>query len=141
MNRIARAARYAALLLLCLLAAPAGVRAQNLPNFVSPSLFAGFEPIEPDDTGLSPNFQYLVVNDGDQIHVIRLFDEIEVFHPDRMASRILGLGDMLTLIEKAEQSFDAAQKERAEEIMREGSFTLEDFLEQLAGVETKAGSR
>src|SRR3954466_15732395 len=61
-------------------------------------------------------------------------DEIEVFHPDRMASRILGMGDMLTLIEKAEQSFDDAQKERAEEIMREGTFTLEDFLDQLAQV-------
>src|SRR3954449_9814151 len=66
-------------------------------------------------------------------------DEIEVFHPDRMASRILGLGDMLTLIEKAEESFDTAQKERAEEIMREGTFTLEDFLDQLAQVK-KMGS-
>jgi signal recognition particle subunit SRP54 len=61
-------------------------------------------------------------------------EEIEVFHPDRMSSRILGLGDMLTLIERAEETFDTAQKERAEEIMREGSFTLEDFLDQLAQV-------
>src|SRR6185312_16604814 len=61
-------------------------------------------------------------------------DEIEVFHPDRMASRILGLGYMLTLIERAEDAFDTAQKERAEEILREGTFTLEDFLEQLAQV-------
>ncbi len=61
-------------------------------------------------------------------------DELEVFHPDRMAGRILGMGDMLTLIEKAEEAFDGAQKERAEEIMRDGTFTLEDFLDQLAQV-------
>ncbi len=61
-------------------------------------------------------------------------DEIEVFHPDRMASRILGMGDMLTLIERAEDAFDTEQKERAEEILREGTFTLEDFLDQLAQV-------
>jgi len=61
-------------------------------------------------------------------------DEFEVFHPDRMAGRILGMGDMLTLIEKAEQTFDDDQKQRAEEIMREGELTLEDFLEQLRQV-------
>ena len=61
-------------------------------------------------------------------------DEFEVFHPDRMASRILGMGDVLTLIEKAEQAFDDAQRERAEEMLREGSFTLEDFLETFAQV-------
>jgi signal recognition particle subunit SRP54 len=61
-------------------------------------------------------------------------DEFEVFHPDRMAGRILGMGDVLTLIEKAEQSFDEDQKARAEEILREGAFTLEDFLEQLRQV-------
>ncbi len=61
-------------------------------------------------------------------------DEFEVFHPDRMAGRILGMGDMLTLIEKAEQTFDEEQKARAEEIMREGDFTLEDFLDQLRQV-------
>ncbi len=55
-------------------------------------------------------------------------DEFEVFHPDRMASRILGMGDVLTLIEKAEAAFDTDQKDRAEEIMRDGTFTLEDFL-------------
>ncbi len=61
-------------------------------------------------------------------------DEFEVFHPDRMAGRILGMGDMLTLIEKAEQTFDEDQKQRAEEILREGEFTLEDFLDQLRQV-------
>jgi signal recognition particle subunit SRP54 len=66
-------------------------------------------------------------------------DEFEAFHPDRMASRILGMGDMLTLIEKAEGAFDDAQKQRAEEILREGTFTLEDFLEQMQQVK-KMGS-
>ncbi len=61
-------------------------------------------------------------------------DEFEVFHPDRMASRILGMGDLMTLIEKAEATFDTQQKERAEEILRDGSFTLEDFLGQLQQV-------
>src|SRR3954465_10574170 len=66
-------------------------------------------------------------------------DEFEAFHPDRMASRILGMGDVLTLIEKAEAAFDTDQKERAEQIMREGTFTLEDFLEQMQQVK-KMGS-
>ncbi len=57
-------------------------------------------------------------------------DDLEPFHPDRMASRILGMGDMLTLIEKAEASFDTAQAERAALKMEKGQFTLEDFLEQ-----------
>ena len=61
-------------------------------------------------------------------------DEFEVFHPDRMASRILGMGDVLTLIEKAEAAFDTEQKERAEEILRDGTFTLEDFLDQMQQV-------
>jgi signal recognition particle subunit SRP54 len=61
-------------------------------------------------------------------------DEFEVFHPDRMASRILGMGDLMTLIEKAETTYDAQQKERAEEILREGTFTLDDFLGQLQQV-------
>ena len=62
-------------------------------------------------------------------------DEFEAFHPDRMASRILGMGDVLTLIEKAEAAFDDdAEAQRAEEIVREGTFTLEDFLEQMQQV-------
>ena len=47
-------------------------------------------------------------------------EDFEPFHPDRMASRILGMGDMLTLIEKAEAAYDVEQRERAEEIVREG---------------------
>ncbi|MBR7081161.1 MAG: signal recognition particle protein, partial [Oscillospiraceae bacterium] len=58
-------------------------------------------------------------------------DNIEVFHPDRMASRILGMGDMLTLIEKAEQSFDQKQALELAEKLRKNRFTLDDYLEQL----------
>jgi signal recognition particle subunit SRP54 len=57
-------------------------------------------------------------------------DALEVFHPDRLASRILGMGDVLTLIERAEAAYDEEQAERMERKLREASFTLEDFLEQ-----------
>ena len=57
--------------------------------------------------------------------------EFEQFHPDRMASRILGMGDMLTLIEQAEQAFEKDQAEAAAEKLLEGEFTLDDFLEQM----------
>ncbi|CAL9357969.1 signal recognition particle protein [Saccharothrix sp. NPDC042600] len=58
-------------------------------------------------------------------------EDFDVFHPDRMASRILGMGDMLTLIEQAEQAFDAEQAEAAAMKMGSGQLTLEDFLEQM----------
>ena len=58
-------------------------------------------------------------------------DAIEAFHPDRMASRILGMGDMLTLIEKAEQSFDEKKALEAAEKLRANRFTLSDYLEQM----------
>lgn len=61
-------------------------------------------------------------------------DALEPFHPDRLASRILGMGDMLTLIERAEAAFDAEQAERLEQKLREATFDLEDFLEQLQQV-------
>ncbi|MDI3316462.1 MAG: signal recognition particle protein [Bacillota bacterium] len=61
-------------------------------------------------------------------------DGLEAFHPDRMASRILGMGDVLTLIERAQEAFDAEQARRMEEKLREASFTLEDFVEQLRQV-------
>ncbi|MCZ6629824.1 MAG: signal recognition particle protein [Actinobacteria bacterium] len=57
-------------------------------------------------------------------------DDIEPFHPERMASRILGMGDMLTLIEKAESVFDEAEAEKAARKLEDGKFTLEDFLTQ-----------
>ncbi len=58
-------------------------------------------------------------------------DMIELFHPDRMASRILGMGDILSLIEKAEAAYDEKTAAEMERKIREASFTLEDFLDQL----------
>ena len=58
-------------------------------------------------------------------------DMIEPFHPDRMASRILGMGDVLTLIEKAEQSFDEKKALEAAEKLRANRFTLSDYLDQM----------
>jgi signal recognition particle subunit SRP54 len=57
-------------------------------------------------------------------------DAIEPFHPDRMASRILGMGDMLSLIEKAEAAYNEEQTKELEEKIRTSQFDLEDFLEQ-----------
>ena len=59
-------------------------------------------------------------------------DAIEPFYPDRMASRILGMGDVLSLIEKAEQAYDEKQAAALEKKLREASFTLEDYMEQFA---------
>lgn len=67
------------------------------------------------------------------------FDKFEVFHPDRMASRILGMGDMLTLIEKAEKEADMKGAEELARKLRKHEFTLEDFKKQLAQVR-KMGS-
>jgi signal recognition particle subunit SRP54 len=58
-------------------------------------------------------------------------DEFEPFHPERMASRILGMGDVVSLVEKAAEAVDLEDAKRMEEKMRKGEFTLEDFLEQL----------
>src|SRR4051795_2250815 len=58
-------------------------------------------------------------------------DAFEQFHPDRMAGRILGMGDVLTLIEQAEQAFEKDQAEEAASKLMEGQFTLDDFLEQM----------
>ncbi len=60
--------------------------------------------------------------------------ELERFYPDRLASRILGMGDALTLIEKAQEVFDQEQAAKMEEKLRTASFTLEDFLDQLRQV-------
>ena len=59
-------------------------------------------------------------------------DAIEPFYPDRMASRILGMGDVLSLIEKAEQAYDEKQAAALEKKMREATFTLDDYLDQFA---------
>ena len=61
-------------------------------------------------------------------------DELEEFHPERMASRILGMGDVLTLIEKAQANIDEKQAKQLEEKMRTMSFTFDDFLEQMGQV-------
>jgi len=66
-------------------------------------------------------------------------DALEAFHPDRMASRILGMGDVLTLIEKAEAAFDERKAKELEKKIRKDSFTLEDFRDQLQQVR-KMGS-
>jgi signal recognition particle subunit SRP54 len=58
-------------------------------------------------------------------------DEFEPFHPERMASRILGMGDVVSLVEKAAEAVDLEDAKKLEEKMRKGQFTLEDFLEQL----------
>ncbi len=61
-------------------------------------------------------------------------DAFEQFHPDRMAGRILGMGDLVTLIEQAEQAFEQDQAEEAAARLMEGTFTLDDFLEQMQQV-------
>ena len=58
-------------------------------------------------------------------------EDIEAFHPDRMASRILGMGDMLSLIEKAEKAYDAKKAAELEEKMKSNKFTLQDFYDQM----------
>lgn len=58
-------------------------------------------------------------------------EDFEPFHPERMASRILGMGDVVSLVEKAAEAVDMAEAKKLEEKMRKGQFTLEDFLDQL----------
>ena len=70
----------------------------------------------------------LFASDGEKLA------DFDVFHPDRMASRILGMGDLLTLIEQAEQAFDAEQTAKTAAKMGTGELTLEDFLEQMLAI-------
>jgi signal recognition particle subunit SRP54 len=65
--------------------------------------------------------------------------EFEAFHPERMASRILGMGDVMTLIEKAQEDYDDAKAEELERKMRKNEFTLEDFLEQMGQIKKMGG--
>ena len=67
------------------------------------------------------------------------FDALEPFHPERMASRILGMGDMLTLIEKAQEEYDEKKAEELEKKIRKNKFTLEDFLEQMGQIRKMGG--
>ena len=66
-------------------------------------------------------------------------ENIEPFHPERMASRILGMGDVLTLIEKAQETFDLEEAAKMEQKLRRAEFTLQDFLDQMQQVQ-KMGS-
>ncbi|MGN1413227.1 MAG: signal recognition particle protein [Anaerovoracaceae bacterium] len=66
-------------------------------------------------------------------------DALEPFHPERMASRILGMGDMLSLIEKAQESFDEAKAAKLEKKLKKNEFTLEDFLDQMGEVRNMGG--
>ena len=69
------------------------------------------------------------------------FDALEPFHPERMASRILGMGDMLSLIEKAQEQFDEKEAEELEKKIRKNQFTLEDFLSQMGQIKKMGGMR
>ncbi|MDY5606438.1 MAG: signal recognition particle protein, partial [Lentihominibacter sp.] len=66
-------------------------------------------------------------------------DELDEFHPERMASRILGMGDMLSLIEKAQADYDDEKAARLEERIKKNKFTLEDFLEQMGQIRNMGG--
>jgi signal recognition particle subunit SRP54 len=66
-------------------------------------------------------------------------DALEPFHPDRMASRILGMGDVLSFIEKAQEEYDDEKAEELERKMRKNAFTLEDFLEQMGQIRKMGG--
>lgn len=67
------------------------------------------------------------------------FDALEPFHPDRMAGRILGMGDMMSLIEQAEAAYDEEQAAKLEKKFRKNQFTLEDFLEQFGQIRKMGG--
>jgi signal recognition particle subunit SRP54 len=66
-------------------------------------------------------------------------DAFEPFHPERMASRILGMGDMLSFIEKAQENFDEKKAAELERKMKKNEFTLEDFLEQIGQIKKMGG--
>lgn len=66
-------------------------------------------------------------------------DALEPFHPERMASRILGMGDMMTLIEKAQENYDEEKAAKLEKKLRKNEFTLEDFLDQMGEVRNMGG--
>ena len=61
-------------------------------------------------------------------------DDLEIFHPDRLASRIIGMGDVLTLVEKAQASFDENQAKILEDKIKSATFDLSDFLDQMQAV-------
>ena len=69
------------------------------------------------------------------------FDALEPFHPERMASRILGMGDMLSLIEKAQEQYDEKEAEALEKKIKKNQFTLDDFLQQMGQIKKMGGMR
>ena len=68
-------------------------------------------------------------------------DALEPFHPERMASRILGMGDMLSLIEKAQEQYDEKEAEALEKKIKKNQFTLDDFLQQMGQIKKMGGMR
>ena len=66
-------------------------------------------------------------------------DELDEFHPERMASRILGMGDMMSLIEKAQEDYDEEQAAKLEEKLKKNKFTLDDFLDQMGQIRNMGG--
>jgi signal recognition particle subunit SRP54 len=68
-------------------------------------------------------------------------DKLEEFHPDRMASRILGMGDIVTLVERAQEQFDADEAAKLQEKMAKGSFGFDDFLQQMQAVKKMGGMK
>ncbi len=86
--------------------------------------------------GAALSIKYITGKPVKFIGVGEKLDAIEPFYPDRIANRILGMGDVLTLIEKAEAAIDQKQAEDMERKLREQSFTLEDYLEQLRQIKS-----
>jgi signal recognition particle subunit SRP54 len=68
-------------------------------------------------------------------------DKLEEFHPDRMASRILGMGDVVTLVEKAQEQFDVEEAVKLQKKMAKGSFGFDDFLKQMQAVKKMGGMK
>jgi signal recognition particle subunit SRP54 len=68
-------------------------------------------------------------------------DKLEEFHPDRMASRILGMGDIVSLVEKAQEQFDAEETKKLQEKMARGSFGFDDFLKQMQSMKKMGGMK
>lgn len=68
-------------------------------------------------------------------------DKLEEFHPDRMAGRILGMGDIVTLVERAHEQFDAEEAARMQQKMAKGSFSFDDFLKQMQAVKKMGGMK
>lgn len=89
--------------------------------------------------GAALSVRYITGKPIKYVGVGEKLEDIEPFYPDRMASRILGMGDVLSLIEKAEQAYDEKKAAELEKKIKESSFTLEDYLEQFAQLK-KMGS-